>query len=310
MADLKSKANIESVGDAARSDLKNGTAGTPNLNWSAISHDYLRHRPGYPKQYFTLLRQLGIGSAGQDILDLGSGTGALAIPFAGQGARVTAVDPSEGQIRAQKLAALDAGVKIKFKVGHAEKTGLPDHSFDAITASMCWTYFDVEQMKVEVPRLLRPGGLLLVSTLIWDRWEEGIFRQTLELIGKYNVEARRRQRRWDKDVVPKWSRDWLKLKTFHEYQINVPFSRESWRGRIRACRWIGPALTREQTEAFDREHAALLERIAPARFAIPHKITIRIFVNANCGMTRQRGLNKKGAKFLSADFADRRRLKL
>jgi SAM-dependent methyltransferase len=113
-----------------------------------------------------LLRQLGIGSARQDILDLGSGTGALAIPFARAGARVTAVDPSEGQIQAQKEAARKYGVKIKFKVGHAENTGLLDHSFGAITASMCWTYFDIERMKVEAPRLLRPNGLLLVSTLI------------------------------------------------------------------------------------------------------------------------------------------------
>ena len=253
------------------------TAATRTLNWSASSHDYLRYRPGYPKQFFSLLRHLGIGSAGQKILDLGSGTGALAIPFVRAGARVTAVDPSEGQIRAQKLAARNYGVKIKFKVGHAEKTGLPNHSFDAITASMCWSYFDIERMKVEVSRLLRPDGLLLVSTLIWDRWEEGIFAETLKLIGKYNAEARRRERRWDVDVVPKWSRNWLRLKTFHQYQINVPFTRESWRGRIRACRWIGPTLAPEQTEAFDREHAALLERIAPARFDIPHRITIRIF---------------------------------
>jgi len=269
MTDSKSKAKIESVG-------------TPNLNWSAASQDYLRYRPGYPKQFFTLLRQLGIGSAGQDILDLGSGTGALAIPFARQGARVTAVDPSEGQLQAQRVAARKHGVKIKFKVGHAEKTGLPDHSFDAITASMCWTYFDVERMKVEVPRLLRPGGLLLVCTLIWDRHDEGIVGHTHELIAKYNPEAkpRRGERRWDWDVVPKWSRNWLELKTFHKFLANVPFSRESWRGRIRACRWIGPTLSREQTEAFDREHEALLERIAPARFEVPHRITIRVFAIA------------------------------
>ncbi|HEX3623942.1 MAG TPA: class I SAM-dependent methyltransferase [Verrucomicrobiae bacterium] len=252
-----------------------------NLNWSATSHDYLRYRPGYPKQFFTLLRQLGIGAAGQDILDLGSGTGALAIPFARAGARVTAVDLSEGQLAAQKVTARKYGVanKIKFKAGHAENTGLLDHSFDAITASMCWTYFDVEKMKIEVPRLLRPGGLLLVSTLIWDKHDEGVVGHTHKLIAKYNREARPRPnaRRWDADVVPRWSQKWLRLKTFHEFTANVPFTRESWRGRIRACRWIGAALSAEQTEAFDREHAALLRRIAPARFDIPHRITIRIF---------------------------------
>lgn len=260
---------------------KTKSAGAPNLNWSTTSEDYLRYRPGYPKEFFTLLRRLGIGSAGQHILDLGSGTGALAVPFARALARVTAVDPSEGQLQAAKEAARRYGVssKIKFRVGSAEKTGLPDHAFDAITASMCWTYFDIERMKVEVPRLLRPGGLLLVSTLIWDRHEEGLVGHTHELIGKYNPELRRMERktRWDADVVPKWSQGWLRFKTFHEFITDLPFSRESWRGRIRACRWVGPALSAEQTEAFDREHAVLLERIAPARFSIPHRITIRIF---------------------------------
>ena len=235
-----------------------------------------------------MLRQLGIGSARQDILDLGSGTGALAIPFARAGARVTAVDPSEGQIQAQKEAARKYGVKIKFKVGHAENTGLLDHSFGAITASMCWTYFDIERMKVEAPRLLRPNGLLLVSTLIWDRHDEGIVGHTHELIGKCNRELRdrhaERRRIAEAEIVPKWSRNWLKLKTFHEFLVNLPFSRESWRGRIRACRWIGPALGLERREASDREHAALLEQIAPAKFAIPHRITIRIFTIADFGL--------------------------
>jgi SAM-dependent methyltransferase len=256
----------------------------PNLNWSATSEDYLRYRPGYPKQFFTLLRQMGIGSAGQDILDLGSGTGALAVPFARQGSRVTAVDPSDGQLQAGKEAARKYGVKIKFKVAGAEKTGLPDHSFDAITASMCWGYFDVERMKVEVPRLLRPNGLLLVSTLIWDIGAGGVIGHTDELIRRYNPEARREgtSRVWNAhgEVVPEWSQGWLRLKTFHEFTVDLPFSRVSWRGRIRACRWIGAALSPEKTVAFDRDHAALLERVAPAKFAIPHRITLRIFEQA------------------------------
>ncbi len=248
-----------------------------NLNWSATSRDYLRYRPGYPRQFFTLLRQLGIGPAGRHILDLGCGTGALAIPFARQGARVTAVDPSEGQIRAAKAAARGHGVKVRFAVASAEKTGLPDHSVDTITASMCWAYFDIERMKSEVPRLLRPGGLLLVSTLIWDMSVGGIVGGTQGLIARHNADARRRERGKDTAVIPDWSRNWLRLKTFHEFKADLPFSRESWRGRIRACRWIGAALSREQTEIFDREHTALLRRIAPAKFVIPHRITIRIF---------------------------------
>jgi len=271
---------------------KTKTGGPPNLNWSATSQDYLRYRPGYPRQFFTVLRQFGIGLAGQHILDLGSGTGALAVPFARQGAQVTAVDPSEGQISAGKAAARKHGVKIKFKVASAEKTGLPDRSFAAITASMCWGYFDITRMKIEVPRLLRPGGLLLVSTLIWELGADGIIGLTDKLIAKYNPESRRggHSRVWNAhgEVVPDWSQRWLRLKTFHEFRADLPFSRESWRGRMRACRWIGAALPQEQTEAFDREHAALLERVAPARFMIPHRITIRIFAAGTATKLRKR----------------------
>ena len=247
------------------------------LDWTAVSQDYLEHRPGYPESFFVLLRHLGIGAPGQDILDLGAGTGALAVNFARQGARVTAVDRAEGQIRAAKEAARKHAVKIKFKIGSAEKTGFPNHSFDAITASMCWGYFDMAAMRREVPRLLRPGGKLLVSTLIWERSKEGIIGQTDKLIAKYNPRARRMAHARHAAIVPDWSRKWLRLNTYHEYLADVPFTRESWRGRIRACAWIGAALSREKTEAFDREHEAVLERIAPAKFAVPHRITIRIF---------------------------------
>jgi len=224
-----------------------------------------------------LLQQLGIGTPGQKILDLGSGTGALAIPFAKQGAQVIAVDPSEGQIRAAKTAARKHRVKISFRVATAEETRLPNHSFDAITASMCWAYFDIKRMKSEVPRLLRPGGLLLVSTLIWDMSAGGIVPHTNELIQKYNAQARRKEHRRDRAVIPDWSRNWLRLITYHELRADLPFTRESWRGRIRACRWIGAALSRRQTEMFDREHEAMLERMAPPKFAVPHRITIQIF---------------------------------
>lgn len=258
--------------------------GGGKLNWSATSQDYLQYRPGYPKVFFETLRHLGIGLAGQNILDLGSGTGALAIPFAKHGARVTAVDLSEGQIQAGKEGARKLGVRIKFKVGPAEKTGFSSHAFDAITASMCWGYFNIKAMKREVPRLLRPGGKLLVSTLIWERSKRGIVGQTEKLIAKYNPESKQGTRGGNATVVPEWSRPWLRLKTFHEFLADVPFTRESWRGRMRACRWIGATLPAEQTQAFDREHEAVLERVAPAKFAVPHRITIRIFEPAVAGL--------------------------
>jgi hypothetical protein len=48
------------------------------LNWDQVSEDYSKYRPGYPDSHFLLLQELGIGLKNQDILDIGTGTGALA----------------------------------------------------------------------------------------------------------------------------------------------------------------------------------------------------------------------------------------
>jgi hypothetical protein len=56
----------------------------------------------------------------------------------------------------------------------------------------------------------------------------------------------------------------------------IPFTRESWRGRIRACRGIGATLIPQQVEAFDRDHDELLRRIAPETFSVLHRINAHL----------------------------------
>ena len=64
--------------------------------------------------------------------------------------------------------------------------------------------------------------------------------------------------------------------TFY-YDEGIPFTRESWRGRIRTLRGIGASLPPDEVERFDEEHASLLEKIAPPRFEILHRINAHIF---------------------------------
>jgi len=47
------------------------------FDWSKTSPDYAVYRPGYPASFYTVLQALGIGTPGQGILDLGTGTGVL-----------------------------------------------------------------------------------------------------------------------------------------------------------------------------------------------------------------------------------------
>ena len=69
----------------------------------------------------------------------------------------------------------------------------------------------------------------------------------------------------------------FRLVTYHAYEEGIPFTRESWRGRIRACRGIGAALSADEVVRFDQEHDALLRQIAPETFTILHQVWLHAY---------------------------------
>lgn len=80
-----------------------------------------------------LLKEASFDSVAPSALDLGCGTGALAIYLAGHGFIVTGLDVSSVAIaKAKKQAALQ-NVAIEFHVADICRTKLPNESFDVIT---------------------------------------------------------------------------------------------------------------------------------------------------------------------------------
>ena len=49
-------------------------------------------------------------------------------------------------------------------------------------------------------------------------------------------------------IQHEWSTQDFRLVTYHAYEEGIPFTRESWRGRIRASRAIGATLRAEEVE--------------------------------------------------------------
>ena len=249
----------------------------PSLDWSAASRDYLKYRNGYPQSYFTLLKDLGIGLRGQKILDLGTGTGALAIPFASQGAQVTALDPAPGQVEAARERAKGSNLSIRFIVSGAEDSGLPDFAYDVVTASMCWGYFDLSRAVPEIHRLLAPGGSLLIGSILWASEPGSVSARTDGLISRYNprfVHGHGGEK--GIEAHPTWAEGRFRLRTFHRYVEPVNFTKETWRGRIRATKWIGADLAPEKVQAFDVDHQELLKD-EPEPLRLPHRISLQIF---------------------------------
>jgi SAM-dependent methyltransferase len=243
------------------------------FDWGRTSADYALHRPGPPPSFFERLRVLGVGLPGQRILDLATGTGVLARQFAQQGAVVTGVDIAPEQAEAAARLANAGGLDARFVVTPAEQTGLPDAAFDAITANQCWLYFDRGRVVAEVRRLLARDGVLVVSFFSWLPRLDAIARASEQLVLKFNPHWNGAG--WEGRIPPSpsWAEDAFELTAMFWYDEPIPFTRESWRGRMRACRGTGASLDPDALASFDREHDALLRRIAPETFPILHRIS-------------------------------------
>ena len=54
--------------------------------------------------------------------------------------------------------------------------------------------------------------------------------------------------------------------------VELPFTRESWHGRMMASRGVVASMDEKEIEQFNREHREMLEKKYPERFTVKHKI--------------------------------------
>src|SRR5688572_24893406 len=94
---------------------------------------------GHERRFRQRLAELARLETGQSVLDVGCGTGALAIAargFVGAGGAVTGVDPSPQMVARARRKAAKAGVDARFEVGTIEALPFPDAAFDTVLSSL------------------------------------------------------------------------------------------------------------------------------------------------------------------------------
>ena len=102
--------------------------------------------------------------AGQSVLDVGAGTGALTAELGRRGAKAAAADPSPPFVAALERRLPDVDVRA----AAAEELPWPDESFDAALAQLVLTFMnDAPGGVAEMRRVVRPGGV--VAACMWDR---------------------------------------------------------------------------------------------------------------------------------------------
>ena len=239
-------------------------AGSPDFGKTAA--DYARHRAGFPPELFErLASSFGVGLPGQHCLDLGTGTGTVARQLAQRGCAVTALDIAEAQLEQARLLDIEAGVSVDYHTASAEETGQPASTFDVVTAGQCWHWFDPTRATAEARRVLVSGGRLVICSFDWLPLPGNVVEATEALIVAHNPAWKLAgglgmHLRFARDVA---IGGFTGIETF-SFDLDVPYSHEAWRGRIRASAGVAASLAPDAVAAFDKEHAAMLAHRFPA----------------------------------------------
>jgi SAM-dependent methyltransferase len=113
-----------------------------------------------------LVRELA-PQPGEKWLDVGTGTGGVAVRAARSGANVTGSDLAPALIETAKRLSEEQDVQIRYEVGDSEQLPYGDESFDVVSSSFGAIFApDHAAVAREFARVCRPGGRIGLTA--WD----------------------------------------------------------------------------------------------------------------------------------------------
>lgn len=142
--------------------------------WNTIAAGYEAHQGNVAalgsneyKAWVEALRSL-LPSTPADVLDVGTGTGFVALIAAELGHRVVGTDLSEAMLGEARREASRRGVQVRFEFGDAVTPEFPPGTFDAIVARhLLWTLREPAEAFQNWRGLLGPHGCVVAIDGHW-----------------------------------------------------------------------------------------------------------------------------------------------
>jgi ubiquinone/menaquinone biosynthesis C-methylase UbiE len=116
---------------------------------------------------------------GDNVLDVGCGTGTLALEVqhrVGSAGRVVGVDPSPRQIARARSKAARRKLPVEFQIGVIEQLAFPDQTFDVVLSTLMMHHLPdslKRQGLAEIARVLKPGGRLVITDFTRKQERQG-----------------------------------------------------------------------------------------------------------------------------------------
>jgi ubiquinone/menaquinone biosynthesis C-methylase UbiE len=158
---------------------------------SAVAY-YERFRLAFPERLVTRVAALAGLKTGDAVLDLGCGTGMLAIGFARLGMAVTAMDPEPDMLAATQSAAQAQGVSLTPLLGGSEDLTPEMGPFRLVVMGRAFHWMDRAATLAMLDKIVTPdGGVALFHDAHPPMAENGWFKILCDLQERYRQAAAR-----------------------------------------------------------------------------------------------------------------------
>jgi ubiquinone/menaquinone biosynthesis C-methylase UbiE len=126
--------------------------------FAAAAARYDRYRLAYPDRLIGRVAALAGLEAGDRVLDLGCGTGMLAIAFARAGLAVTAMDPEPEMLEQARANVQSAGVTVTWRQGGSGDLDISMGPYRLVTIGRAFHWMDRAGTLVLLDKIVAPAG--------------------------------------------------------------------------------------------------------------------------------------------------------
>ena len=110
--------------------------------------------------------------------------------------------------------------------------------------------------------------------MAWLPYEDDIAGKSEALVLKYSPAWSGARETMHPIQIPNCYKQKFDLIHHEEYPLTVHFSRDSWHGRMKACRGVGASLSEKELQSWEAEHLKMLAETVLEEFDIKHYVAL------------------------------------